>query len=143
MALERGTTLWFLITARRSSELRQWLGSAAAAGSTAAARMTTLMTNRRGIECRNRCTRATRQEPQNATRQPESGSRPCVDKTTPAAARRATLRILVALVVIHTSTTVAMVGGASPASPTVARRLALIVGSRGNFCTGVALARDL
>jgi len=101
------------------------------------------MTNRRGIECRNRCNRAARQEPQHATRRPESGSRPCVDKTTPAAARRAALQILVALVVINTSATVAMVGGASSASPTVARRLALIVGSRGNFCTGVALARDL
>ena len=37
----------------------------------------------------------------------------------------------------------AMVGGAPPASDAVARRVALIVGSRGNFCTGVALARDL
>ena len=36
-----------------------------------------------------------------------------------------------------------MVGGAPPASDAVARRVALIVGSRGNFCTGVALARDL
>src|SRR4029077_17173460 len=34
-------------------------------------------------------------------------------------------------------------GGAPPASDAVARRVALIVGSRGNFCTGVALARDL
>jgi Trypsin len=37
----------------------------------------------------------------------------------------------------------AMVGGAPPASDAVARRVALIVGSRGNFCSGVALARDL
>jgi secreted trypsin-like serine protease len=33
--------------------------------------------------------------------------------------------------------------GAQPASDAVARRVALIVGSRGNFCTGAALARDL
>jgi Trypsin len=37
----------------------------------------------------------------------------------------------------------AMVGGAPPASDAVARRVALVVGSRGNFCSGVALARDL
>jgi secreted trypsin-like serine protease len=37
----------------------------------------------------------------------------------------------------------AMVGGAPPASDAVARRVALIVGSRGNFRSGVALARDL
>ncbi len=36
-----------------------------------------------------------------------------------------------------------MVGGAPPASDAVAHRVALIVGSRGNFCSGVALARDL
>jgi secreted trypsin-like serine protease len=36
-----------------------------------------------------------------------------------------------------------MVGGAPPANDAVARRVALIVGSRGNFCSGVALARDL
>ena len=37
----------------------------------------------------------------------------------------------------------AMVGGAPPASPAVASHAVLIVGSRGNSCTGVALARDL
>jgi secreted trypsin-like serine protease len=42
-----------------------------------------------------------------------------------------------------TSLALAMVGGAPPAGDAVARRVALIVGSRGNFCTGVALARDL
>ncbi len=54
------------------------------------------------------------------------------------------LRTLIALALTCASSiAVAMVGGASPASEAVARRLALIVGSRGNFCTGVALARDL
>src|SRR5215510_3799847 len=37
----------------------------------------------------------------------------------------------------------AMVGGARPASPAIASHAVLIVGSRGNSCTGVALARDL
>jgi hypothetical protein len=37
----------------------------------------------------------------------------------------------------------AMVGGAGPPSPAIARAVVLIVGSRGNACTGVALARDL
>jgi Trypsin len=37
----------------------------------------------------------------------------------------------------------AMVGGAPPASDDVARHVVLIVGSRGNSCTGVAVARDL
>src|SRR5262245_21403871 len=37
----------------------------------------------------------------------------------------------------------AMVGNAPPAGEAVARRVALLDGSRGNFCTGVALARDL
>jgi hypothetical protein len=37
----------------------------------------------------------------------------------------------------------AMVGGAAPAAPAIARHVVLIVGSRGTFCTGVALARDL
>jgi secreted trypsin-like serine protease len=41
------------------------------------------------------------------------------------------------------SVALAMVGGAPPATDAVARRVALIVGSRGNFCSGVALARDL
>jgi secreted trypsin-like serine protease len=44
--------------------------------------------------------------------------------------------------VVASSGTHAMVG-AQPASDAVARRVALIVGSRGNFCTGVALTRDL
>jgi hypothetical protein len=37
----------------------------------------------------------------------------------------------------------AMVGGAPPADPAAARHVVLIVGSRGTFCTGVALTRDL
>src|SRR5918997_2443517 len=37
----------------------------------------------------------------------------------------------------------ALVGGASPADPSAARHLVLIVGARGNFCTGTAIARDL
>ena len=36
-----------------------------------------------------------------------------------------------------------MVGGAPPAAPAIARHVVLIVGSRGTFCTGVAIARDL
>jgi secreted trypsin-like serine protease len=37
----------------------------------------------------------------------------------------------------------AMVGGAPAASGELARAIVVIVGSRGNFCSGVALARDL
>lgn len=37
----------------------------------------------------------------------------------------------------------AMVGGAAPAGPAIARNVVLIVGSGGTFCTGVAIARDL
>lgn len=37
----------------------------------------------------------------------------------------------------------AIVGGAGAAPPGIARGVVLIVGSRGNFCTGAALARDL
>src|SRR5262244_319270 len=37
----------------------------------------------------------------------------------------------------------AMVGGAPPADPDIARHLVLLVGSRGNSCSGVAIARDL
>ena len=38
---------------------------------------------------------------------------------------------------------VAMVGGAGAAPVEIARSVVLIVGSRGNFCSGVALAPDL
>src|SRR5258706_255217 len=37
----------------------------------------------------------------------------------------------------------AMVGGAPPADPAIARHVVLLVGSRGNSCSGVAIARDL
>jgi hypothetical protein len=37
----------------------------------------------------------------------------------------------------------AMVGGADAAAGALARAIVVIVGSRGNFCSGVALARDL
>ena len=37
----------------------------------------------------------------------------------------------------------AMVGGAPAAPDLIARAVVLIVGSRGNFCTGAALAPDL
>jgi hypothetical protein len=37
----------------------------------------------------------------------------------------------------------AIVGGAGAAPDSIARAVVLIVGSRGNFCSGVALARDL
>lgn len=36
-----------------------------------------------------------------------------------------------------------MVGGAPPAGDAIGRSLVMIVGSRGNLCTGTALARDL
>ncbi len=36
-----------------------------------------------------------------------------------------------------------MVGGAPPASGEIAKHVVLIVGSRGNSCTGTAIARDL
>lgn len=37
----------------------------------------------------------------------------------------------------------AMVGGAAPAADALSRSVMLIVGSRGNFCSGVLVARDL
>src|SRR5262249_33542708 len=37
----------------------------------------------------------------------------------------------------------AMVGGAPPADPDIARHLVLLVGSRGNSCSGVVIARDV
>jgi hypothetical protein len=45
--------------------------------------------------------------------------------------------------VVWWSLAAAMVGGAPPAAPDVARHVVLIVGSRGNSCTGTAIARDL
>src|SRR5215470_18456643 len=37
----------------------------------------------------------------------------------------------------------AMVGGAPPADPAIARHVVLLVGSRGNSCSGVAIGHDL
>jgi len=37
----------------------------------------------------------------------------------------------------------AMVGGAPAGDAIIARKVTMIVGSRGNFCTGVALSPDL
>lgn len=48
-----------------------------------------------------------------------------------------------ALLVVSSLPAPAMVGGAGPAPAPVARAIVLIVGSRGNFCTGTAIAPDL
>jgi secreted trypsin-like serine protease len=55
------------------------------------------------------------------------------------------MRTLLALVVVIAlrSPAAAMVGGAGAAPAELARSVVLIVGSRGNFCSGVALAPDL
>lgn len=54
------------------------------------------------------------------------------------------LVVLIAPALIATTlSALAMVGGAGAAPPDVARAVVLIVGSRGNSCSGVALARDL
>jgi len=57
----------------------------------------------------------------------------------------AAMRRLAALAVAMglSAPSAAMVGGAPAAGPATARHVVLIVGSRGTFCTGVALARDL
>jgi hypothetical protein len=47
------------------------------------------------------------------------------------------------LVIVPVSSLTAMVGGAPPADLTIARHVVLLVGSRGNSCSGVAVARDL
>jgi secreted trypsin-like serine protease len=52
------------------------------------------------------------------------------------------LAALLCSVLPFTSAT-AMVGGATPAPDEISRSVVLIIGSRGNFCTGVLLARDL
>ncbi|HEY2136284.1 MAG TPA: trypsin-like serine protease [Xanthobacteraceae bacterium] len=55
------------------------------------------------------------------------------------------MRVLAALGLIASLSVpaVAMVGGAPHADPAIAAHVVLIVGSRGTFCTGVALATDL
>ena len=55
--------------------------------------------------------------------------------------RRPALAVLAVL--LTSLPTAAMVGGAPPAAPAIARHVVLIVGSHSTFCTGVALARDL
>lgn len=45
--------------------------------------------------------------------------------------------------VLSVSPAGAIVGNAPAADPALARHLVMIVGSRGNFCTGTAIARDL
>jgi secreted trypsin-like serine protease len=59
--------------------------------------------------------------------------------------RRALVALLVVLLglAIPLSGAAAMVGGASAPAPAIARAVVVVVGSRGNFCSGVALARDL
>jgi secreted trypsin-like serine protease len=53
-------------------------------------------------------------------------------------------RILFALALLLPAVSAAaMVGGAAPADPAVARHVVLIVGSRGTACTGVVIARDV
>src|SRR5712691_3215512 len=55
-------------------------------------------------------------------------------------------RTMLALCVVFGPTTgpaIAMVGGALPADAAIARHVVLLVGSRGNSCSGVAIARDL
>lgn len=58
---------------------------------------------------------------------------------------RAMFRAAVALIVLVACPlpASAIVGGAGAAPPEIARAIVLIVGSRGNSCSGVALARDL
>src|SRR5436305_14964120 len=55
---------------------------------------------------------------------------------------RAMLRAL-AVLVISSLPAAAMVGGAGAPPDSIARSVVLIVGSRGNSCSGVALAPDL
>jgi hypothetical protein len=55
---------------------------------------------------------------------------------------RRVLPALACLLILSVSAA-AMVGGAPPAPDDIARHIVLIVGSRGNSCTGVAVARDL
>lgn len=54
--------------------------------------------------------------------------------------RRAVLLVCLSL---GSTPAVALVGNAPPASSDLARHSVMIVGSRGNFCTGAALTRDL
>src|SRR5215470_9847037 len=53
------------------------------------------------------------------------------------------LALALSLVVLVSRLASAMVGGAPPAEPAIARHVVLLVGSRGNSCSGVAIGRDL
>jgi hypothetical protein len=53
------------------------------------------------------------------------------------------IRAVAAAILVLSTPAAAMVGGAPPASGEIARHVVLIVGSRGNVCTGTAIARDL
>ena len=59
------------------------------------------------------------------------------------AAMRHCLAAALACLALTPTSAPAMVGGAAAAPPEIARHAVLIVGSRGNSCTGVAIARDL
>jgi secreted trypsin-like serine protease len=56
---------------------------------------------------------------------------------------RGMVRALLLLALLISSPAAAMVGGAGNAPGAIGRSVVLIVGSRGNFCTGAALASDL
>jgi secreted trypsin-like serine protease len=56
---------------------------------------------------------------------------------------RAMRALALALFLFSSCPAAAMVGGAAAAPDAMARAVVLIVGSRGNFCTGAALASDL
>jgi len=51
--------------------------------------------------------------------------------------------LALACLIISLLPAIAMVGGAGAPAAEIARAVVVIVGSRGNFCSGVALARDL
>jgi secreted trypsin-like serine protease len=51
--------------------------------------------------------------------------------------------IPIALALLIPVSAAAMVGGATPADPAVARHVVLLVGSHGTACTGVVIARDV
>lgn len=56
---------------------------------------------------------------------------------------RAMRALALALLFVSSWSAAAMVGGAAAPPDAIARSVVLIVGSRGNFCTGAALAPDL
>src|SRR5579871_1498958 len=55
---------------------------------------------------------------------------------------RAALAVCLVIVSVH-NLALAMVGGAPAADPEIVRYVVLLVGSRGNSCSGVAITRDL